>query len=186
MSLPRTRHAALLAVPLLLLPLAACGEDAAAAVTTVSAGSVSTVDDVPAPDEDDVVLTFTGGATNTDGELRLSLAQLESMPTVEATVHEPFLDEDVVFRGVPLEDVLALVDLPDDVDTVHTVAYNEYAVDLPLSVADTPGAILATRADGEEIALEDGGPTRVVFTDEHPAAGDEALWIWSLATVGPA
>ena len=67
--------------------------------------------------------------------------------------------------------------------TLHTLALDEYAVDLPMSITDVEGAILATRADGALITLDQGGPTRVVRTDSHPQARDESLWIWSLKSL---
>lgn len=173
-------------VPVLALTLAAsgCSQDAAAE-ESAPAPAVE-VADLDEPAAEDVVLTIRGGASNSDDGLKLSLEQIESIGTVEVSVYEPFVDEDITFTAVPWETVLELVDLPDDVETLHTVAYNEYEVDIPVAVGDSPGAYLATRADSEPIPVADGGPTRVVFTDEHPEADDESLWIWSIAVVEPA
>lgn len=143
------------------------------------------VADLAEPATEDVVLQVRGGASNSDDGLRLSREQIERLGTREITVYEPFVAEDVTFTVVPWSSVLELADLPDDVETLHTVAYNEYEVDIPTDVADEPGVWLATRQDGEPIEVADGGPTRVVFDDTHPDAGNESLWIWSIALVEP-
>ncbi|WP_380169393.1 molybdopterin-dependent oxidoreductase [Jannaschia sp. R86511] len=182
-------HVRLVATAAALVLLAGCGAaEAAAPAGPADDGPSLTVADVPAGPAEDVVLTLLGGADNgAAGEgVALSLEQVEQLGTRELEVYEPFLEQDVSFTVVPLADVLALAELDPDVTTLHTIAYNEYAVDITRETAETPGAWLATRADGEPIAVADGGPTRVVFTDEHPEAGDEALWIWSIATVEPA
>jgi hypothetical protein len=178
------------ALAIVALTASACGgstepaAEAADGVTEVAAGSLTAGDAVPAPAAADVVLSITGGATsNVGSELRLTLADLASMHTVEADVYEPFLKRRVRFRGVPLADVLALAGAPDGATALDTVALNEYAVTLPLDVLRHPGAIVATQADGAAIPVDDGGPTRVIFTDDHPDTRDESLWIWSLATV---
>ena len=150
--------------------------------TEVTAGTLSD-ETVPVPAEGDVTLVVLGaGRANAAGELRLSLADLERLPMVEAVVFEPFIKRDVVFQGVRLEDLLAFADLPDSA-AIHAVALNDYAVDLPVEVLRREGTLLATRADGRPITLEDGGPTRIVFTDDHPDTGNESLWIWSLASL---
>ena len=149
-------------------------------LTQVSAGSIAPGAVIPAPAGSDVVITITGGsATNAGKELRLSLAQLESMRTVTATVYEPFLKRNVTFQGVPLQDLLDIAGAPGDFTEIDSAAYNEYAVTLPATILRHAGVLLATRADGETIPLDKGGPTRVVFTDTHPDTKNESLWIWS-------
>lgn len=173
-------------VPVLALVLAASGCSQQADASSSAPAPAVDVADLEQPAAEDVVLTVRGGASNSDDGLQLSLEQIESIGTVEVSVYEPFVDEDITFTAVPWETVLELADLPEDVETLHTVAYNEYEVDIPVSVGDSPGAYLATRADGEPIPVADGGPTRVVFTDEHPEHDDESLWIWSIAVIEPA
>jgi len=169
--------------------LAGCGSGAPAiqaAATQAAAAPVVTAADLPEPAPEDVVLRIGGGASNSDDGLLLSLKDIERLGTQEVTVYEPFVAKEVTFTAVPWESVLALAELPEDVVTLHTVAYNEYEVDVPVDVGDTPGAWLATRQDGEPIAVADGGPTRVVFSEDHPGADDESLWIWSIALIEPA
>jgi hypothetical protein len=161
--------------------LAGCsGASDQSPVTVVHEATIDTVANLAPPVAADVALTI----EHADGTtVQLSIAQIESLRTVSATLHEPFVDQDITFEGVPLRDFFDFIGIPKSVTTLHTVALNEYAVDLPTSIADVEGAILATRADGKLIPVDQGGPTRVVLTDDHPQAKDESLWIWSLQTL---
>lgn len=80
---------------------------------------------------------------------------------------------------MPLQDLLDVAGAPRDFTAIDSAAYNEYAVTLPATILRHAGVVLATRADGETIPLDKGGPTRIVFTDSHPDAKNESLWIWS-------
>lgn len=108
-SLPGSRHRraviALGALSLVALVVAGCGGSTSSgkvpgadSLTQVSVGTIAPGAVIPAPAGSDVILTITGGsATNAGKELRLSLAQLESMRTVTTTVYEPFLKRNVTF-----------------------------------------------------------------------------------------
>ncbi|MDY7101912.1 MAG: molybdopterin-dependent oxidoreductase [Actinomycetota bacterium] len=136
------------------------------------------------PPEGETVLEVTGGlVTNTDDGLELDLDMLERMRTVELELFEPFVEERMTFRGVPLEDVVELAGVPDGATTMRTVALNEYEVDIPLDVLDTEGVLLAYEGDGVPLALDEGGPIRIVFADDHPDVANESLWNWSLAAI---
>lgn len=173
--------APLLAAAAAVALLAACSAEPAPRL--VRAGTVDSPADLRAPDRADTVLTLTWPGDDGPASVALSLDQLEQMRTVSADVAEPFLGRTVTFQGVPLGVVLEVAGVPEDVTVLHAVALNEYAVDIPVTVADHPGAILATLADGAPIPVDEGGPTRIVLTADHPDVADEALWIWSLATL---
>lgn len=158
--------------------------EASPAITEVSAGTITSAGQLELPAKGGTVITLAGfGATNAADGLQLSIAQLEQMRTVKATVYEPFLKRNVEFQGVELQDLLDLAELPVGTKKIDSVAYNEYAVTLPTSILDHSGVILATRADGQLIPLDKGGPTRIVFTDDHPDTENQSLWIWSTKTL---
>jgi hypothetical protein len=165
--------------------LTACGgSDESATWTSVRATTLTPGDAVPAPDPDDTVLTIAGGtAANGTSGLELDRETIEQLGLVEATIYEPFVAEDVTFRGVPLQSVISLAGPSDSASTMHSVALNDYAVDIPTTVLDHEGVLLATSANGEPIPVDEGGPIRVVFTDSHPDHTDEAYWIWSVSTI---
>lgn len=159
--------------------LAACSPDEPT-LEVVSEGTVRTVADLASLEGGEPLLQLVGAdGTSVD----LSREHLDAMRTVSAELYEPFVRERVTFTGVPLSDLFAMLGDLDPEGTVHAVALNEYSVEIPVSVTREDGAFLATLEDGEPIAVEDGGPTRVVFTDDHPDTANETLWIWSLASL---
>lgn len=183
-----TRTATLLVAAALVLGACSSNGPSTASAREVSAARLSTADVADPPSAADTVLVVRGGtfANATEGgapELRLTMDDLAAMRTVETEVYEPFLKRRVIFRGVPFEDVLAFAGMPASANTLSTVALNEYAVDIPASVVRTPGVIIATSMDGVAIPVDDAGPIRIVFTDSHPDARNEAYWNWSLASV---
>ncbi|MGV8965886.1 MAG: hypothetical protein ACOH2F_06365 [Cellulomonas sp.] len=180
--MPPRRHCAVAAAALAVVGvLAACsGPPDTGTIAVVHEATIATAADLRPPVPAEVALTV----DYADGtSVQLSIAQLEALRTVSARVHEPFVNRDIVFEGVPLSDLFTFLRIPQSVQKLHTLALNEYAVDLPMSITDVEGAFLATRADGALIPLDEGGPTRVVLTNDHPQAQDESLWIWSLKSL---
>ncbi len=177
---------------LLSLALAACTttateQPAEPAYTTISAGTLTPDDDVPAPDGD-VILTLQGaiGQTNTDDQLVFDMETLEQIGLIEYTLPEdPYADRAVTYQGVLLGDVLAVAAVPDDAETLHAIALDDYTVDIPLDVTRWP-VMLATRQDGERIPISDKGPVRVVFPyGQFDIDQDfyDPMWIWNLRTI---
>lgn len=141
---------------------------------------------VPAP-AGKVVLTVSGGpVTNVGDELRLDLAQLEAMGTTELTVDDTeATGRTVTFSGPLVRDVLAVAGV-EDATTMHAVALNEYAVDVPVSDATDLPLLLATRADGRRMSVADYGPTRFVYPTEGydlPRSTYAPRWIWQLEEI---
>lgn len=167
------------------LALSACG--AAPHPTEVGAVELTagtlTAGAVPVPAGDPVLVIDGAERPNVGGALAFDLAALARAHTVRLEVFEPFLGRRVVFEGVPLADLVELAGRPAGASVMHTVALNDYVVDIPLSVLDLPGVVLATKADGVAIGLEDGGPIRIVIADDHPDASNQSYWNWSLASV---
>jgi DMSO/TMAO reductase YedYZ molybdopterin-dependent catalytic subunit len=96
-------------------------------------------------------------------EIVLSLAELARMP--RAQVSEPFTCEEgwtvpgVRWSGIPLEDVVAQAGPLDDARCVR-VWSDTYSISL--SMADLKNALLADTLDGQPLAIEHGGPWRLV------------------------
>ena len=153
--------------------------------TVVSEPQIRPGDAVPAP-TGPVVLTVTGGTvTNVGDELQLDLATIDRMGTVRYAVFDRQAEgRRVVFSGPLLRTVLAVAGAQGT--TMHTVALNDYAVDIPVKDTERYPVLLATRADGTRMTVEHYGPTRVVY----PTKGfdlDKTVydprWIWQLATI---
>jgi hypothetical protein len=104
---------------------------------------------------------------------------LERLGLVKATVFEPYEKKHLTFSGVKLDDVLKIAGVPATA-SVHLTALDDYQVDLSAAEVDAGGLMLATRQDGEEIAVATGGPIRLVFLDGTASGRDGRQWIWSL------
>ena len=163
----------------------AAAQSAPRAWTTVSAATIRPGDAVPKP-AGPVVLTITGGSVHNAGKrLELDLATLERMGTVKYTVFDRQAEgRNVSFSGPLLRTVLAVAGASGR--TLHTVALNDYAVDIPAKDAKNLPVLLATRADGKRMTVEHYGPTRVIY----PTKGfhlDKTVydprWIWQLSAL---
>lgn len=163
----------------LALTSASCGGDGASVDV-----SSQPADPLPIPSEL-VVLTARGDLTNPNVgvEVQADIAGLESLGLVTVTLFEPFVSESVEFSGVPLNDVLAAIGVEDAAPLTWT-ALDDYQVHFTLGEVAPENALLATRQEGEPIAIEDGGPIRIVFADDSgPIGGDSNEWIWSLSVL---
>ncbi len=165
--------AILLAVAL----LAACGGDPGGPrVATVGEALLVPGDDVP--EVADPVVAVSGDVAV--GAVGLDVPTLESLGTVEVTIEEPWLEEEIAFTGVWFSDLLAVLDPGDDADAVDLHALDDYSVSFPLEDLVAGDALLATRADGDPIPVSAGGPVRLLFLDRDGPGSNLDLWIWSI------
>ncbi|KRD20460.1 hypothetical protein ASE48_01230 [Mycobacterium sp. Root265] len=109
------------------------------------------------------------------------LAGLEKLGTARSRLYEPYVKQNITFEGVPAQNLATYLAL-DRADRIDVVALD--GLELTIGVGDLldSKALFATRTDGQEIPIADGGPTRLVFPGD-PLASDLNQWIWSLATV---
>ena len=131
------------------------------------------------------MLTVTGLAEAGSGApLQLDVATIDRVGLQSFSVDEPFVHQEMSFQGVDLGDLLRVIGVADEAGELHLVALDDYIVDLDVAEVLTGGTMLATHTgDGSAIPIEEGGPTRIVFTDGVAAERTENDWIWSLATV---
>jgi len=151
----------------------------------LSAPMIAPGDAVPLP-AGAPVLTVTGriALTNDAAVLLLDQATLDRLGMVLVTVYEPWVKQNMQFQGVWLADLIKLTRPDGDARTIHLTALDDYQIDLTMADAMAGGILLATRTgSGGPIAVEDGGPTRVVFIRGTPAGSSADQWIWSLANI---
>ncbi|GIL34485.1 hypothetical protein PDTK01_05620 [Phycicoccus sp. DTK01] len=195
----RALAAAAALATLAVLPLAGCASPAAAGATRAATSTTTSAapehqgytvvtqpslrpgDPVPRPTEK-VVLTITG-KTSQGTEVRLDLPTIERLGLVEYSVDDKQAEgHRVTFRGVLLRSLLDYVGAEDSA-TLHTLALNDYAVDVPASDAFDYPTMLATSADGRRMTVEHYGPTRIVYPtdsfDLDPVTYDPR-WTWQL------
>ena len=82
---------------------------------------------------------------------------------------------DVPWRGVPLADVIALAEPHDDAAFVMCHAYDGYTTNLTLAEASKPDVLLVHTADGKPLAIDHGGPVRVITPQLYAWKG--AKWV---------
>lgn len=194
-----TRIAVAFVVCAFLAVTAACGADQTAtrpaapptpaestpAPAVLSAATIRPGEAVPAPaGTPDLTLTGKIAATNGAGGLRFDTATLDRLGLTQVSVYEPWVKSDLEFQGVWLADLIKLAQPDGAAETVHLTALDDYQIDLSMADVMAGGILLATKTgDGSPIAVEDGGPTRVVFLSGTPAGSSADQWIWSLATI---
>lgn len=183
-----------LSITLFSLMLAACTPVSptptpGAIFTTVSEGTLKKGDAIPVP-AGDAILTVTGniGTSNIDAEqtVQMDIAALESMGLVEYSVKDPFEQKDIVYRGVLMSKLLEVLQVPSTAKTLHMVALNDYAVDVPIEDMYKYPVLLALQADGEYMPISTRGPAMLVypyddFTFDQAVYND--YWIWQIASI---
>jgi hypothetical protein len=177
--------------------LAGCGTQAEDATARVESPALTRTgertsdalepgDKVPPPSGKVVLVVRGGTTTNVGDELRLDLDQLDALTSVEYAVDDRLATgRRVTFSG-PL--VRTLLDLAgaEDATTMHTVALNDYAVDIPVSDAEDLPLMLATRMDGRRMSVARYGPTRFVYPTDGYGLDPvvyEPRWIWQLRSI---
>jgi hypothetical protein len=196
----RARPALRLGVAAALLGLAAaCGGTTATdtatperqAVTAETAGKVvraATLEPgqpVPPPTQKPV-LTMTGkiSAANRGQALVFDQRTLGELRLVQVRLYEPWAKKTMEFRGVWLQDLLAVAGVRAGADKLHMTALDDYEVVLTMAEVRSGGIMLATKAgDGSAIPIDKGGPIRIVFMDGVKAGANPDQWIWSLKTI---
>lgn len=130
-----------------------------------------------------VLLTVRGGTTtNVGGALKLDRELLEAMGTVTYSVDDSqATGARAEFTGPLLQTVLDVAGASGD--TLHTVALNDYVVDIPSSDARDLPVMVATQQDGEPMTVETYGPLRLIYPTEGYDLDDATYmprWIWQL------
>ncbi|XSG76181.1 molybdopterin-dependent oxidoreductase [Herpetosiphon llansteffanensis] len=170
--------------------LIACGNpttDPASAYTVVTPATINAGDPIPAPTSE-VVLSLSGliGQTNNGQQLDFSMETLEQLGVVEYTLADPFLGRSVTYQGVLISSIFAAAKVGDSAKTIKAIALNDYSVDIPIDELRTMPVILATRLDGERMAVSDKGPLEIVFPYHAYKLEHEkyvGMWIWQLRSM---
>ncbi len=132
------------------------------------------------------VLTLTGkiSTVNKGRTLVLDQRTLARVGVVQVRLYEPWAKKDLEFRGVWLQDLLAVAGTSPAATKLHMTALDDYKVDLTMAEVRTGGIMVAIAAgDGSSLPIDKGGPTRIVFMDGVKAGANPDQWIWSLKTI---
>jgi hypothetical protein len=140
----------------------------------------------PVPAAQKPVLTLTGKISDPNQGRTLVLDQrtLARLGVVKVRLYEPWAKKDLEFRGVWLQDLLAVAGASPAATKLHMTALDDYKVDLTMAEVRAGGIMVAIAAgDGSALPIDKGGPTRIVFMDGVKAGANADQWIWSLATI---
>jgi hypothetical protein len=79
-----------------------------------------------------------------------------------------------------------VVQVAQDATTLHTVALNDYATDVPIEPIGKWPVMLATKRDGQRMPVSDKGPIEIVFPYNSfqidPTVYDP-MWVWQLRSI---
>lgn len=132
----------------------------------------------------DIVLTI-DGKTQGESIFEFSLSDLEAMPSASVTTDTPWHDNAVTFTGVRLADLMTVVGA--DGATAYVVALNDYAVEVPIADFEAFGVILALKADGAYMPVDDKGPLFVIYPfDANPKLNSEEYFmraVWQVKSI---
>ncbi|MFO1091402.1 MAG: molybdopterin-dependent oxidoreductase [Hyphomicrobiales bacterium] len=127
-----------------------------------------------------VVLSLDGNVktTNAQGRADFDIAMLEKLPKVTITTDTPWTDGKRTYEGVPLKQVLEAAGARGE--TLKVTALNAYHATIPVDQAVNDGAIIAYKADGAYLPVDDRGPLWILFPfDAKPQLRSEAVYEWS-------
>lgn len=110
-----------------------------------------------------VLVTFSGQISrrNLGDDAVFDAAMIDSLPAHEFRTWSPWFKEPMTFRGPRLKTVLEAVGAKGQ--TLHMVALNDYAVDVPFSDAEQYDPILARRINGKVLGVRDKGPLFLIY-----------------------
>ncbi|WP_298726825.1 molybdopterin-dependent oxidoreductase [uncultured Ferrovibrio sp.] len=147
----------------------------AAVVAFFGKGVSEASEALPAP-QGEVILTVSGLIGRGNGkdaagrpQASFDRAMLEAIGTTEIVTMTPWFPDVMRFEGVLLRDLLDKVAAQGS--SLHAVAHNDYAADIPVEDARRFDVILAMKANGRTLTLRDKGPLFIVY----PFSSDKAL-----------
>lgn len=135
------------------------------------------------------ILTLRGAfaRAGADGTAVFSLADLDALPQTTFRTTTPWHSGPVEFSGVSVADFLAAMGVPPTVGSMQLIALNDYVVDTKASDLTSGEALLATRMNGQPMAVTDKGPVFVVFPfDSRTELQHQSYYsraVWQLAEI---
>jgi hypothetical protein len=134
----------------------------------------------------DDLLVVSNATDPAQAEVRFTEADLLSLPQVTIRTRTEFTDGVVEFVGPLVRDAIAFIEI-GAATTVHLVAANDYAIDIPLGDFTDYDVILALRTNGERLTIRDKGPIWLMYPlDDHAELQDPMYnnrLIWQLTVI---
>ena len=171
----------------LALLMSACGSAKDTGYEVVAPASIGLTEAIPSPSQK-VVLSISGqvATKNTADSLELDMSTLEKLGLVKYQVHDPWLKQTFTYTGVLMSDLLKYAGASQSARSVHMVALDDYQVDIPIADIEMWPILLATRANGEFMNVDNYGPLRIIYpygSHSIDPVSHNDLWIWSLKSI---
>ncbi|MCI0709973.1 MAG: molybdopterin-dependent oxidoreductase [Chloroflexi bacterium] len=196
----KSRYVSYIIIVMLALTFAACSNDDNGdnddsdsngdepAFVQVNEGSLSEGDEIPVPAAEDTILTVTGkiGNANQEDQIVMDLEAIESVGEVEYTLEDPFLEEQVTYRGVLMSDLLRLWGVPEDATELRVVALNDYEATAPIADMYEYPVMFALQMNGEHMPVSTRGPAMLVYPYhryEFDRNDYNNYWVWQIKSI---
>lgn len=172
-----------------MLSIVACGTEANKAYAVFSEPSINVGQAVPPP-QGEVILTMSGNmnSNNSGADLAFDMQTLEKVGLIEYTIDDPWQDgQQVTYTGVLVSELLKVAGLNESATSLHLIALDDYAVDIPISEINQWPVMLATRRAGQYMGIDASGPTQIVFPFHSNPEIDKDTYkvqmIWNLRDI---
>lgn len=114
-----------------------------------------------------VVLTVMGAVAANSGRIELSLADLETMGSVELNTHTPWTEGQQTFTGVLVSKLLQEVGSQGEM--IDAIALDDHKVTIPRKELEKYPIIIAFKHNGQYMRIRDKGPLWIIYPlDEYP------------------
>lgn len=177
-------------VPALVLFIGGCATDAKFndVYTQITPPQLQAGQPIPLPNSEPI-LKVTGrlGNTNQDDHIIMDRQTIESLGLVEYSVLDLFEQQNHIFRGVLMRDLLDLWQVDSQATTLNLKALNDYNIQVPIIWLKQYPVLFALQQDGENMQSDYRGPAMLVFPyQQFPSVSEfaeESYWIWQIAEI---
>lgn len=174
-------------VPALALFMGGCATDAKFddVYTQITPPQLQAGKPIPLP-KSEPILKVTGrlGNTNQDDHIIMDRQTIESLGLVEYSILDLFEQQDRVFQGVLMRDLLDLWQVDPQAKTINLKALNDYNIQVPIIWLKEYPVIFALQQDGEIMQPDYRGPAMLIFPyQQFPSVSEfseKSYWIWQI------
>lgn len=144
-------------------------------------------DEIPVP-TDETILTVSGriGTTNVDGKIEMDQNMIIRTGLVSYHGFDIFEEVDHTFKGALLHNLVDLWQIDEGATTLHIVALNDYAVDVPLTQLEEMPIFYAMWTDDVLMDPAYRGSAMLVYPmEEYGLDRDEyaRFWVWQIKEI---
>lgn len=147
------------------------------ALLLVTLISAAFADDAPSRERS--LRIHLGGATLAGTPEYLTVDELERLPQRESRIYDPYMKEEILYRGVPLDELIARYASPETA-RVQIRAIDDYMAEFLRPEWKEDIFLLALRMNGERMGRAQSGPAKIVLQKKDPWNQHVQKWIWMI------